>query len=326
MTAHDPAGGETVARGASTRSADSFLLYGLETPRLRREIGWLCGGLLLLTGLAAAWFPGTATAGFPLLAWTVALVPLFLLLYFAGWRGVVAAFLGVAFSVVGCRLAFAAWGPGSDVWAGLPAFFWTLAAVAAASAVVLEAVRALWRSDLTDPVSGLPDRRLVDAFLRKEMAAALRGRSLTIALLGLDGCRRYDDRCGRLDRDVILERVGRVLRSNGREMDFIGRYGEDRFLAVMPGESSFGVSVFADRVREQVDDVPLPEPGGCTLSVGVASHEPGVDGTEELVRRAEDALTWARNLGGNRVLIYGRPAYREGPVRPSYQAERRPIV
>lgn len=304
----------------------AFLLYGLERPRFTREAAWAVGAALVLAGLAAAWFPSGSTIGFPLLAWTAALVPLYLLLYYRGWKGLAVGFAGVALVVVGARLAAAAWGGLADPWVDLPVFLWTLAAAGAGSAVVLEAVRSLWRTGLTDPATGLPDRRLVDAFLKKQLAAARRGRSLTVALLALDGCRDYDDRCALEDRDAILDRVGRLLQSNAREMDFIGRYGEDRFLAVMPGESSFGVSVFADRVSRQVSDAPLPNPGGCTVSVGVASYEEGVGSADAFVARAEDALEWARSLGGDRVIIYGRPAYREGPVRPHYQAEKRPVV
>lgn len=304
----------------------AFLLYGLERPRLTREGRWGIAAGFLLTGLAAAWFSGAATGGFPILSWTVALVPLLLLLHYRGWRGLAAGYVAVAAVVVVARLGAARWGGLAEPWAGLPVYFWTLGAASAACAVALEAVRSAWRGGLTDRVTELPDRRLVDAFLRKQLAAARRGRSLSIALLAFDGCGDWDERCGREDREVILERVGRLLRANAREMDFIGRYGEDEFLAVMPGESSFGVSVFADRVRREVARMPLPDPGGCTLSVGIASHEPGLGDPDEFVDRAEDALSWARSLGGDRVILYGRPAYREGPVRPHYQAEKRPVV
>lgn len=316
-----------VAAGEDRGRKDSvFLLYGLESPRLTREGIWAVGASLVLTSLAAIWFPGEATGGFPLVSWTSALVPIFLLLYYRGWKGGTYGYLAVAAVVLGARLGAATWGQLADPWAGMPIYLWTLAAVGAGSAVVLEAVRSAWRGGLTDPVTELPDHRLVDAFLRKQLAAAQRGRSLSVALLALDGCRDHDDRCAMEDRDVLLSRVGRLLRANAREMDFIGRYGEDRFLAVMPGESSFGVSVFADRVRSEVAAIPLPEPGACTISVGIATHGPSMGDAAELVRRAEDALGWARNLGGDKVILYGRPAYREGPVRPHYQAEKRPVV
>lgn len=301
-----------------------FLLYGLERPRLSREWSWAIGAGLGLAGLAAVWFP--LDGGLPLVSWTVALAPIYLLLYFRGWRGAAVGFLAVAAVATGGRALAGALGAAEASMAGLPVYVWTLAAASLAGAVTLEAVRAVWRGQLADPITGLPDRRLVDAFLRKQMAAARRGRSLTVALVALDGCREFDPRCGTGDRGRALERVGRVLAANSREMDFIGYYGEERFLAVMPGESSSGVSVFADRVRSEVAEVPLPERGGCTVSVGVASHEVGVDGAAELIRRAEDALAWARNLGGDRVILYGRPAYKEGPVRPHFQAEKRPLI
>lgn len=318
---------EVDATGLSLHRDTAFLLYGFARPRLGREGRWAIGAGLVLTALAAFWFSGHGMlTGFPIVSWTTALVPLFLLLYYRGWRGVAAAYLAVAALVLLSRVAAARLGQLDDPFAGLSIYLWTLAAAGAAGGVVLEGVRSAWRGRLTDPVTGMPDRRLVDAFLAKQLAAAKRGRSLSVALLALDGCRDYDGRCGHEDRERALERVGRLLSANAREMDFIGRYGDESFLAVMPGESSFGVSVFADRVRGEVADIPLPEPGGCTVSIGIATHEPGVTEAQELVRRAEDALTWARNLGGDRVILYGRPAYREGPVRPHYQAEKRPIV
>lgn len=312
------------ADGTSRDSA--FLLYGLERPRLTREGRWAIAAGVLLTGLAAAWFPELGSGGFPLLSWTVALVPLGLLLHYRGWRGMAVGYLAVAAVVIAGRFAAARWGGLADPWAGLPVFLWTLGAAGTVCAVALEALRSAWKGGLTDPVTGLPDRRLVDAFLRKQLAAAQRGRSLSVALVAFDGCGDYDERCAREDREVILERVGRLLRANAREMDFIGRYGEDEFLAVMPGESSFGVSVFADRVRGEVARMALPDPGGCTVSVGIASHEPGLGDADTFVDRAEDALSWARSLGGDRVILYGRPAYREGPVAPHYRGEKRPVV
>lgn len=323
------------ASGGGERDS-AFLLYGLERPRLTPEGRWAIAAGLLLTALAAAWFPGLATGGFPLLSWTAALVPLALLLHYRGWRGVAAGYLAVALVVVGARLAAARWGDLADPWTGLTVYFWTLGAASAAAAVVLEAVRSAWRGGLTDPVTALPDRRLVDAFLRKQIAAARRGRSLSVALLAFDDLDEHDGReggrgvgddpAGPEDREAFFERVGRVLRANAREMDFIGRYGPNEFLAVMPGESSFGVSVFADRVRREVAGVAMPDRSGCTMSVGIASHEPGLGDPDEFVDRAEDALAWARSLGGDRVILYGRPAYREGPVSPHYQAEKRPVV
>ncbi|MFW6193677.1 MAG: hypothetical protein ACOC83_09355, partial [Gemmatimonadota bacterium] len=92
------------------------------------------------------------------------------------------------------------------------------------------------------------------------------------------------------------------------------------FLVVTPGEPSFGVSVFADRIRRGVAELDPPSGRGYSVSAGVATYDRSVTDGSELVARANDALTWARNLGGDKIIIHGRPAYREGPVRADYKA------
>lgn len=250
----------------------------------------------------------------------LAIVPVFLHGYAKGWRaGVVTAAGAVGLLWVGQHVADVQGGPPVD-WAGITALSLALLAVVGAAYWLSTKVRLEWTTGFEDETTGLPERPLVEAFLRQSMAAARRGHTLSVVLVGLDGGETSDGRFDDHEREEALRRVASILNANTRDTDFAGRYGEASFLVVTPGEPSFGVSVFADRIRQGVGQLDYPPGVGCTVSAGVAAYDRSVTEGADLVARAQDALTWARNLGGDRIIIHGRPAYREGPVRGDYKA------
>ena len=176
------------------------------------------------------------------------------------------------------------------------------------------------RDLLVDERTGLPGPRMVELVLRKDLAAARRGQSLTVAMLSMDG---VDEENGRCDRSVHLGRVAEVLRTSVRDMDFVGRVGTASFLAVIRHESSNGVSVLADRLRARVEELSAGEEPACTVSVGIVTFDPEMSGPAELLHRVRETVDRAQELGGNRVLVARRQGFREGPRTPSFPAHLR---
>lgn len=177
------------------------------------------------------------------------------------------------------------------------------------------------RDLLLDERTGLPGPRMVELVLRKDLAAARRGQSLTVAMLSMDGVDEEDGRC---DRNVHLGRVAEVLRTSVRDMDFVGRVGAASFLAVVRHESSNGVSVLADRLRARVEELGADEEPACTVSAGIVTFNPEeMSGPAELLQRVRETVDRAQELGGNRVLVARRQGYREGPRTPSFPAHLR---
>lgn len=277
---------------------------------------WSLAVLLIPAAVAlVAPAPGWSSA-----AASLAVVPVFLHGYARGWRaGLTTAAGAVALLWVGQHVAEVQRGLAVD-WTGLAGVSLGLVTVVAAAFWLSRKVRLEWTTGFEDEATGLPERPLVEAFLLQSMAAARRGHTLSVVLVGMDGCEDLDERCGEEERDEVLRRVAAVLNANTRDTDFAGRYGDETFLVVTPGEPSFGVSVFADRIRQAVSELDYPPGVGCTVSAGVATYDRSITDGSDLVSRARDALTWARNLGGDKIIIHGRPAYREGPIRGDYRA------
>jgi diguanylate cyclase (GGDEF)-like protein len=159
------------------------------------------------------------------------------------------------------------------------------ASVAVTNAHLHEEIRAL---SLTDPLTGLANRRHLEMFLDKEFAAARRGRKLAVLLLDLDHFKLYNDRRGHQAGDDVLRAFGRLLAAETRAMNLAARYGGDEFVILLSDSDLAGARIHADRLIESVAAEPDLEEVGVT--VGVASYSAEVADPKELIRIADRDL------------------------------------
>jgi diguanylate cyclase (GGDEF)-like protein len=171
------------------------------------------------------------------------------------------------------------------------------AAIAVANARLHEQVRLL---SLTDPLTGLPNRRHMDIFLDKEFAAAERGRALTVVLFDLDEFKAYNDSAGHQAGDAALCRFAAILAGQTRAMNLAARYGGDEFIAILSDTGEEGARVLVSRIMDEIAGDSLLARIGA--SFGIASYAAGMLGPGDLVRRADAAL-------------YDEKARREGRLR-----------
>jgi diguanylate cyclase (GGDEF)-like protein len=143
---------------------------------------------------------------------------------------------------------------------------------------------------LTDPLTKLANRRHLEMILSREMAAARRGRRVSVVLFDLDNFKQYNDTLGHLAGDGVLEAMGEVLTAETRAMNIVARYGGDEFLAVLSETSIEGARLLARRVAERVQRHPSLGPHGINVSAGVAEYEPSMRTTKELIRAADEDL------------------------------------
>jgi diguanylate cyclase (GGDEF)-like protein len=170
--------------------------------------------------------------------------------------------------------------------------------------------RELEMLSIIDGLTGLYNHRHIHDVLREEFERAGRtGDQLSVAMLDLDYFKAVNDTYGHQAGDRVLQQLAEILRATAREMDRLGRYGGEEFLAVLPMTDTDGAEVFVDRVRAAVEQHPFgigrDDAVAMTISGGVATypHE-AVWNPELLIRRADEALYAAKATGRNRVLRF----------------------
>jgi len=251
--------------------------------------------------------------------WLFALVPTFILGY---WRGLREAAASVA---VGLALLAStevvAWllrdRPPTPLLAPVAIAFAALGLGVGRVTGLLHSERETIRGQaLTDNLTGLPNRRYARAFLETEFAAARRGQLLSVVLFDLDRFKSFNDLHGHRAGDRALERFGELLSSTTRKMDLSSRFGGEEFLAILPGSDEAATVQFAERVRQSLEGVRLPQ-GSLTVSSGVASYHPSMRSPDELTAAADLALYRAKRDGRNRVRVFGRSDESEGATDPT---------
>lgn len=144
---------------------------------------------------------------------------------------------------------------------------------------------------ITDPLTGLANRRHLERELRREFAAARRGRELSVVIFDLDRFKEYNDSNGHLAGDQALQAFAGALQDETRAMNLAARYGGDEFVAILSGSDMEGASVFIDRVRTRFGQaVEELGHGALCVSAGLAQYTPEMADPEALLRTADDEL------------------------------------
>ncbi len=179
-------------------------------------------------------------------------------------------------------------------------------AVHSLGARVREQNRALDALNRTDALTGLANRRQVEASIEVEFQRCVRsGRPASLLMVDLDSFKAINDRLGHGFGDEVLRRVALAIRGCVREIDVAARLGGDEFLVLLP-ETEEGAAVYvAARIRAAVSAQLFeraPELH-CTASIGVAEIAPGDSGALDGVERADLALYRAKAEGRDCVRV-----------------------
>lgn len=142
---------------------------------------------------------------------------------------------------------------------------------------------------LTDPLTGLPNRRRLQIHLEHEVAAARRGRDTAIAVFDIDKFKYYNDTFGHIAGDEILKAIGSVLTTENRAMNVVARYGGDEFVSVLSDTTVEGARRFVERVQAAIADDETLAKFGISISIGCAEFDPDTMATVNDVLRAADA-------------------------------------
>lgn len=160
-----------------------------------------------------------------------------------------------------------------------------------------------------DPLTGIANRRHAMELLSSEWRRAAREQlPIALVMLDLDCFHAYNEQYGHLGGDDCLQRAAdAMVRCLRRPSDFLGRYGGEEFMAVLPNTDAVGAKIVAERLRAAVEALGIPHAtSSCanvvTTTVGFASiRVMANDAPEQLIAAADAALLQAKSFGRNRV-------------------------
>jgi two-component system, cell cycle response regulator len=168
----------------------------------------------------------------------------------------------------------------------------------------------LERLSISDGLTGLYNHRHIHGLLADEYERASRTNDcMSVAMLDLDHFKRVNDTYGHQAGDRVLVELADILRESARDIDRLGRYGGEEFMALLPETCIDDAAVFVERVRREVArrpfDIGREEPLRMTISAGVATYPHGsIDSVEALVRCADEALYAAKADGRDRIVRF----------------------
>ncbi len=173
--------------------------------------------------------------------------------------------------------------------------------------IVEERTSALKEISETDPLTSIPNRRALFEKGEKEFSRAVRHQSeFSVLMIDCDKFKQINDKYGHLIGDKILIQLGKIFKSKIREEDYLGRYGGEEFLILLPLCDQVSAFEKAEAIRETVcskaysdDDLTI----NYSVSIGVASLKGNHKNFEHLISQADDALLKAKENGRNRVEI-----------------------
>ncbi|HEX8539156.1 MAG TPA: GGDEF domain-containing protein, partial [Cystobacter sp.] len=166
------------------------------------------------------------------------------------------------------------------------------------------------RLTLTDPLTGVPNRRHLFSRLELEVARAQRfGTHVSILMVDIDHFKKLNDAAGHRAGDDALRKVCDVLRARVRKVDTLARYGGEEFMLVLSNVSKKDAHEVAEKLRRAVVEAPQlaapTQPGGhITVSIGVATLPTDAAVQDNLVDCADAALYASKRGGRNCVTSY----------------------
>jgi diguanylate cyclase len=163
------------------------------------------------------------------------------------------------------------------------------------------------RDAMTDPLTGLANRKAFDRKLREESQQARASRDpVSLVMCDIDHFKRVNDTHGHQVGDQVLKLVAQTLRQCVKCQDIAARYGGEEFAVILPQTNVLGAAAVAEFVRRTVESKKIVRKGSgdtlgsVTMSFGVASLTAG-ESAESLIERADRALYAAKQNGRNRV-------------------------
>lgn len=187
------------------------------------------------------------------------------------------------------------------------ASFANLASLMVERTWTMERYSTLEHLSITDPLTGLYNRRFMKNRLEEEISRSTRhGLNISVIFLDLDFFKSYNDYCGHLAGDRALQKTADILKAMVRDMDIVIRYGGEEFCIILPDTAKKEAVVVAERIRQKIEKESFPGEenlplGRLTASFGIASFPEDGHTCTTLVHSADMAMYRAKSEGRNRI-------------------------
>ena len=159
--------------------------------------------------------------------------------------------------------------------------------------------QAMANQAMSDSLTGLPNRRALDARLENDVQRAVRSNhKFAVVMMDLDGFKAINDTYGHSVGDDFLRQFAQFLSRSQRSNDFLARYGGDELLMILPETNMEAALLVTEHIKERMSgfEVSLPDGTTCKLSVtgGIAIYPTHAGSASELLRAADEALYHAK--------------------------------
>lgn len=157
---------------------------------------------------------------------------------------------------------------------------------------------------LTDPLTGIANRRHLDERLALELARMERyNQPLAVIMTDIDGFKRVNDTYGHTVGDTVLTTFATELSKNVRASDFLARYGGEEFILLLPNTVSKEAMAFAERLRKATKHLRFKDLDlSLTASFGVILAKPK-ESMAQVLARADKAMYQSKDQGRDRVTL-----------------------
>lgn len=168
------------------------------------------------------------------------------------------------------------------------------------------AQQALHEASITDPLTGLRNRRYLMTRFYEEFERARRNETvLGVLMLDLDHFKGINDSCGHPFGDLVLQTIATAISRTMREYDVVARHGGEEFALLVPDTTHQALSALGERLRSEIEQTEISDQSYCirvTASIGCTAITLD-DSPETLLKRADTALYQAKHEGRNRVVL-----------------------
>jgi diguanylate cyclase (GGDEF)-like protein len=161
---------------------------------------------------------------------------------------------------------------------------------------------------MKDGLTGLYNHALLIDLFEKEYTKCLRdNKGITFVMLDIDYFKKVNDTYGHSVGDIVLKEVSDILNSSVRSCDIVGRYGGEEFGIVLLSYDKDEVQEICERIRTNIENVSFEigaETIKVTISLGAYISTNNNIPTNEIIKRADEALYYSKKNGRNRLEIY----------------------